>query len=359
MISKNIQDPIFKSVYSLEKWKNGGRSELLNTFLNEEYGVRGEFFASDSTYRKVNEIKLNNLIVESYLMNTRGLDMRFFIIRPNKDGIFKSFLFIMHEFVENSVNGDILKNLDSIPAVPVLDIINRGYALIIMPTRDIAPDLSEHYFEKSNDVFEKFDINNIKGNKSGTLQAWSIGASKIMDFLQSVDYLDKDNIAIIGHSRGGKTALLTAAQDERFKLAVSSCSGCSGAALSRGAKGETIKDILNHYPYWFCKNYNKYIANEDKLPFDQHQLIGLIAPRYVYIFSATEDKHASPENELLACKYASLYFELYNKNGLVVEDKIKNDVSYNKGHIAYHIKTGNHCINYNDWMMIMDYFDKI
>ena len=117
--------------------------------------------------------------------------------------------------------------------------------------------------------------------------------------------------------------------------------------------------ITSRFPYWFCKNYRKYANKEDKLPFDQHQLVALIAPRYVYVFSASEDSWACPKNELLSCKYASKYFELYGLKGLVVPKEIKLDHSYNEGHIAYHYKTGTHSLEKRDWNMVMDYFDKI
>lgn len=172
------------------------------------------------------------------------------------------------------------------------------------------------------------------------------------------DEIDVSKVAIIGHSRGGKVALLTASQDERFILAVSSCSGNSGAALARNNTGETVANITKTFPYWFCKNYRKYGINVEKMPFDQHQLIGLIAPRYVYIFSASNDSWACPKNEFLSCVYASQYFNLYKKNGLIAPQEIKRDISYNLGHIAYHIKTGEHCIETRDWDMVMDYLIK-
>lgn len=96
------------------------------------------------------------------------------------------------------------------------------------------------------------------------------------------------------------------------------CSGNSGAALSRGNTGETVADITSRFPYWFCKKYAKYADKEESLPFDQHELLALIAPRYLYVASATEDAWADPDGELLSAKLASAYYEMYGLKGVVV-----------------------------------------
>jgi hypothetical protein len=136
----------------------------------------------------------------------------------------------------------------------------------------------------------------------------------------------------------------------------------SGRRLLRGGlfrKKETIDDITTRFPYWFCKKYSSYANNENSLPFDQHMLIALQAPRYCYIASASEDLWADPSGELLAAKLASNYYKIYNLNGLIVPEKIELDVSYNDGHIAYHRRTGNHGLSHFDWEQYMTYFEKI
>ena len=82
--------------------------------------------------------------------------------------------------------------------------------------------------------------------------------SKVIDYLVLRKEFDETKIAVVGHSRGGKTALLAASIDERIFLAISNCSGNSGAALSRNSNGEKIKDIVSRFPYWFNLNYQKY-----------------------------------------------------------------------------------------------------
>ena len=97
------------------------------------------------------------------------------------------------------------------------------------------------------------------------------------------------------------------------------------------------------------------------MPFDQHMLLALMAPRYIYVTSSSEDSWADPKAEFKACKMANEAYELYlGMAGLVAPgDEPELEKPYHEGHIAYHIKKGGHSITKYDWEKIMDYFDKI
>ena len=84
-----------------------------------------------------------------------------------------------------------------------------------------------------------------------------------MDYLETDDDIDHKRIAIMGHSKMGKATLWTAAQDERFALAISAQSGCAGAALWRRKSGETLRKMVTRFPYWLCRNAWKFVEQED------------------------------------------------------------------------------------------------
>lgn len=127
--------------------------------------------------------------------------------------------------------------------------------------------------------------------------------------------------------------------------------------MLRGKKGEHAKEI--NITDWFCQKYKEYNDCEELLPVDQHMLVAAIAPRYVYITASVEDEWCDPDAEFLSARLASSAFELYGLKGLVAPLTPALDVAYQDGHVAYHVKSGDHSITEFDWEKVMDYFDKI
>ncbi|MDR2110500.1 MAG: alpha/beta hydrolase, partial [Spirochaetaceae bacterium] len=123
----------------------------------------------------------------------------------------------------------------------------------------------------------------------------------------------------------------------------------------RGKTGEHIKDITGRFPFWFCRNYQKYSENEDALPFDQHHLLALIAPRLIYVSSRTMDSWADPASEFKACNLASPAYRLYNKIGLALNEMPLPETPSHEGEIGYHIKTGIHDMDEYDWERYLEY----
>ena len=196
----------------------------------------------------------------------------------------------------------------------------------------------------------------------GKIAMWAWAAMRVMDFLQTRDEIDKDNICVCGHSRLGKTALLTGAFDKRFSVVHTNCSGCSGDSINRGKhpKSETIGDILDRFEFWFCKNYESFRNKDNETPFDQHFLQALIAPRRVHVASAENDIWAGPESQFLCSVAASEVFELYGKKGLVYgEGDFLNAEKYlNDGNIGFCYRKGNHYFSRDDWHGLFDFLNK-
>ena len=236
-------------------------------------------------------------------------------------------------------------------------IIARGYGVATMIYQDIYPDRPgmEEYSVVS--LFPQYKAGTIAPDQWQALGAWAWGSSRIVDYLETQKQVDTKKIIIMGHSRQGKAALWAGAQDKRFGIVISNDSGCGGAAMSKRVFGETVAAITETFPHWFCPAFNQYASNEAALPFDQHELVALIAPRKVYIASAVEDNWADPKGEFLAGYYAGPVYELYGLKGLETSEHpplqrpILNDV-------GYHIRTGVHDVTEYDWMAFMDFADK-
>jgi pimeloyl-ACP methyl ester carboxylesterase len=240
------------------------------------------------------------------------------------------------------------------PFWPAETLVARGYAAVAFQVDDVDPDRPDGYPKGIRAAFDQ----RRGGDSWGAIGAWAWGASRAMDWLQSVRAIDSRRVAVIGHSRGGKASLWCGAQDERFALAVSNDSGCTGAALARGKTGERIAQINKAFPHWFCENYKGYGDREDELPVDQHELLALIAPRLVYVASATQDAWADPRSEFLSCVAAEPVYRLLGKKGVGADRQPPPEKPLQTGSIGYHLRTGKHDLTAYDWDGYLDFADR-
>ncbi|TWU23691.1 alpha/beta hydrolase family protein [Bythopirellula polymerisocia] len=243
------------------------------------------------------------------------------------------------------------------PFWPTEEIVDRGYVAATFHIEDVDPDEHDQFKNGVHGIFDPLD--SPRGPDAwGSIAAWAWGASRCMDYFEADNDIDHTKMAVVGHSRGGKTALWCGATDERFALVISNESGCTGAALARRKSGEDIQAINNRFPHWFCENYKKYDGKEDELPIDQHMLLALMAPRLVYVSSATEDKWADPLGEFLSCVYAEPVFDLYGVKGLGTSTMPAANSPLHEGQIGYHLRRGSHDLTRYDWNCFMDFADK-
>ena len=235
--------------------------------------------------------------------------------------------------------------------------VARGYASITACYHDIFPDNANAWDRSALTLFDNVD--GFKGCHENytSIGVWAWGLSRMLDYLESDPLIDASQVAVHGLSRLGKTALWTGAIDQRFKMVVSNCSGCGGAALSRRLFGENLFIMHNVFPHWLVKNIEQFIGHEDTAPFDQHELLELAAPRLLAVASATQDSWADPHGEFLSAKAASEVYRLFGSEGLPAETDPAPD-QYVTGHISYHIRTGVHSQQPLDWGHYLQIADK-
>ena len=238
---------------------------------------------------------------------------------------------------------------------PTEELVDRGFAVYTVCYKDVSSDDGDFTSGLAGKVYEN---GKRPANGCGKIGLWAFAAMRVMDYLQTLPQLDHSKISVVGHSRLGKTALLTGALDERFFCAFSNDSGCGGASLARGNDGETVDKICNKFPFWFCENYYKYRNNENAMPFDQHYLIAANYPHRVYVASAEGDLWACPKNEFAAAVAADPFFTARGCAPLGAAEMPPVGTRLHTGHIGYHYRTGTHYFSREDWIAYIDYLLK-
>ena len=220
---------------------------------------------------------------------------------------------------------------------PVEEIVKRGFAAVSFSAKEVAPDRDTGC---TVGVFAAFEESGVKrGAKAwGTISAWAWGASRVMDWLETVPEIDAKRVAIIGHSRGGKTALWAAVTDPRFAMVCVNGSGCSGAKLNHAAlpASEGFEQIFGRFPYWFCADFAQWARRDREMPFDQHELLSCVAPRLLAVGSAEADAWAGPDGERRATELARAAWA-------------------DPSRVDYHRRPGPHDLTLADWEAYLDH----
>ncbi len=370
-----------KKITTTADWETIRKPELLDLFSKEMYGVTpGEKINMKHRVVKTDKKALGGIatckqveLVFSGNHQTRKALMVLWI--PNAVSS-KVPVFVGYNFNGNqSVNPDpqllaspaiSLKTSRLSEALPGADqrrlplelIINSGFGAATMYYYDIYPDDKSLVAKTVLPLFSDYEKTGENPDAWQAIGAWAWGLSRMADYLQSEKQVDAQKLIVIGHSRQGKAALWAGAQDKRFAMIVSNNSGCGGAALFNRKFGETASVINTTFPHWFNRNFRQYNNREDALPVDQHALIALMAPRPVYIASASNDLWADPKGELLSGYHANPVYALYGLTGLPDSTMPANNTPVQAGYIGYHKREGDHDMLAYDWEQYIKFAKK-
>ncbi len=361
-----------KEIGDKKAWEKEGRKRIKEILQREEYGRLPEYDKKNTNFKiVVDEVVPNKQVLRRQIAITvkgEGGDFTFnaYMFLPKGNKNVPMFLHVSrHEWMSRSVVRGIIDE-----RFPLEEITNRGYGIIYYDTDEIAKEditagIIEHeegyrFKDYQNGLFKALNIDENSKEDLGAIGLWAFAAMRVMDYLEVAPEVDHTRVAVMGHSRLGKTALVAGAFDDRFALTIPNSSGCGGAALFKTKVGEHVEYMVDVVPYWFCQNYRKYVNNEMEMEFDQHYLMSLIAPRALYVQSSELDEWADPQAEFTAaCLASEVWEKVYGKIGLVENGFPEVDAPLNKGNIGYHVRTGGHNLLLFDWRAYMDFADKI
>jgi hypothetical protein len=245
------------------------------------------------------------------------------------------------------------------PDWPLEEIVGRGYALASFCSSDVDSDRAD----VSDGVYAWLakqragPAANASTHHRGCIAGWAWGFQRCVDYLVTDRDLDPKRIVAVGHSRNGKTALLAAAFDERIALAIPHQAGCGGTAPSRGKIGESVKQINDRFPHWFNAEFKKFNEQPEELPFDQHCLVALMAPRPVLLSNAQEDQWANPSGQFEVLQAAEPVYRLL-KAGRLAAKQMPEQGKLVDSKLGYFIRAGKHSMTQEDWRVFLAFADK-
>jgi len=313
-----------KRVRTIEDWKQR-RKEMKAILQYYEYGhlpPRPDVVMVEDL--KIRPLKVCDATEERMTLvigSQTRLRMRIALYRPAKAGRLPV---IVREEAE-------LGHLEEVPLL-----MKRGFILVEYAREDLDPD-KPGVVGPAQKAYPDYDW--------ATLAVWAWGGMRVVDYLETRKDVDLKRIGILGHSRGGKMALLAGAFDERFALVAANGSGCGGAGSFRiqNENSETLGKITEptRFAYWFHPRLRWFDGKENRLPFDQHFMKAMIAPRALICTEAADDFWANPLGSRATTKQAQRAFDFLNVGN-------KN---------AIHIRAGSHDLTPLDWQAIIDFAD--
>ncbi|WP_075350335.1 glucuronyl esterase domain-containing protein [Algoriphagus marinus] len=345
-------------IKSQDDWEKVRRPEIFDLFESEVYGILPKDFdkisfevvsEKSNPYPDIAELEEVNIIVTR---NGKSHTMRINLFLP-KDKKTPTPIVLLINYLPAYPEGKLVDEA----FWPVPELIKRGFATASFHAETVAPDLNETFLDGIISTLYPEQIGKANGMKA--YGAWGWGAMRAMDYFSQHPKINSEKSVLVGHSRTGKAALWTSANDPRWAITYANESGCGGAAISRRKYGETVEAINTRFPYWFADNFKKYNGKEETLPIDQHMLPGLIAPRAIYYSSAKGDQWADPKGEFLGIKLGSrVYSEIYGKKVEFPDEFESLNSPIHQESVGYHRREGKHDLTWGDWEIFLEFVQK-
>ena len=354
-VSQSIPDdkPLIRRAPSSKVGIVRDRAETLAWFLRNEYGVRPA--AAEKP-----EVSFEQIVPDREVANGLAVRKR---IRVNCRGPHGTNSFVFSAFIPKSERpvpatlllcnrAGVVSTNETVETTgefwPYDEIVRRGYAAIAFYLSDLANETYVADTALRSGVFAAYErFEDRRPDSWGVLSAWAWGASRVMDWLVAEPSVDAARTMVIGHSRGGKAALVAGVTDERFAMVVSNNSGTGGARLNRmNLPFSEPWQAFDYWgvSYWFCGNCRETFVpyNGMRVEHDQDEWLSLVAPRILAVGSGADDKWAGPEGERAATEKAA---ETWKRMGV-------------PGNIDYWMRPGGHGLTAADWKHYLDFADR-
>jgi pimeloyl-ACP methyl ester carboxylesterase len=241
---------------------------------------------------------------------------------------------------------------------PTEEICDGGFAVLSVAVDSIVGEINERKRGLARDL--RGSGRRLDSCGSLALFAWC--AMRAVDYLYTIDRIDRNRIAVVGHGIYGTAALLAAAYDSRISIAISNSAGPSGVAKRELVAGELF-ELKCRRPDLFCKRFYKMSGKEDEIPFDGDALLRLIAPRRVLLDNAEDLLSRCAEAELTSAISASKYYENTGVSGLLMPNSAhpcevlarEGEICYTDGALAYRRRSGLPYVSREDWQAYMEF----
>jgi hypothetical protein len=357
-------------VASSGEWLSRRAPLLRQAFLARIYGAPPRLTGGDVEYRAIDAAALDGsaqleLLTLQLAPNLAPLNVA--LLTPRRDG--SAPLIILSDFC--GLDSDIdprlpspswraprcrsglgraltqLSHGDAILRPPLRAMIERGYAVAVFYAGDVAPDNPE--------LFRKAPIRRLADHQdSGAISVWAALYLAAFETLRLDPRIAPSRIAVWGHSRFGKAALLAAALEPRIGAVIANQSGTFGATLSSVTRGESERQIIGRYPHWFSADLDATATTRAAYGFDQHLLLALLAPRPVLLGNAGLDRWSDPAAAFAAARAASEAYALFESEGL---DQPSMRLSNLAADIAFYVRPGGHGVRSSDWDRALAFLD--